>query len=737
MKIFSLGFILASIRIAYLHNWHLNSIKVFFDNIIVILPSYLIIIFIAWSSILSLYKHINHRLMKYGIVGICKFVAKFYKCFKSYKLVYAILNKCIKEKKKVFNSKLKAKKLNWQCLLIDGAWGSGKTTHYETYYKYIDANPNIYIRCFSASRSELIAQIIQQRLFYKLLTLNGILARFMENNWQIFMPKGRVIVFDDLERLHANQDNYLDLIGIIDYLKDKMKCKIILICNISELKEPIFNSYMERIVDENEFPTLMSKNEFRDNLIKEPNELTKKLLDRLYQDYASDKINNLRIIKNIIPIIAKKLDNDYSKFNEVEQVLIGSYSQIIKLINKHYLFYTDNALFKKCSDINNGKIEYLNVEDERKQEDELQKILSKFKLENDDFRCQRYKSWRDIGEILEFNFGDFLKLEIEWNLKSDDNVIYDKAIGIQNLVIQYLEKYVSGNTRNDFQSGDYALWFIFLLRVTKHTEHERFVDKILSNRDFMSSDNQPMKDLNSIIMPYDKNHVSKYKQLFNIKDFDLNGFLTVYYDFYRNKVIDKFINQIDEIDDDTLQLFGASWFKNNSSSVDYGFIEEGDGSYALSTLYRIVNKCVNLYILNKWIECGVYKNILTKYYIGVIETLKRGVDDPNKQYIKTKIDEFINTDFLDVVKNDNNLNSHAELPPLTKEKFLSFDEMRDKLFRFKNIVAEYIEGDSNELTKFNQFNQDNVEIIDKLFVKKTIDATPNENNETNKKTIDL
>ena len=238
MKTFSLWFIWDSLHIGHLYNWHLNSIKEFFESMIVILPIIVVIIFFAWLLITA----IRNRFIHFTIY-----------CAKK---IFAF---CLYVKNKLFSKtndeRNKTKRLNWQCLLVDGAWGSGKTTYYEKHYQYIDSKPNIYISCFSASRSELIAQIIQQQLLWKLLTLNGLLAKLMESNWQIFMPKKRVVVFDDLERLHANQDNYLDLIGVIDYLKDKMECKIILICNMSELKElekqkqHIFNTYMERIVD--------------------------------------------------------------------------------------------------------------------------------------------------------------------------------------------------------------------------------------------------------------------------------------------------------------------------------------------------------------------------------------------------------------------------------------------------------------------------------------------------------
>ena len=62
------------------------------------------------------------------------------------------------------------------------------------------------------------------------------------------MPKGRTLVFDDLERLHNGETNCLDLIGIIEFLKTKCQCNIILIANL-EKPHKIFNDYIERIVD--------------------------------------------------------------------------------------------------------------------------------------------------------------------------------------------------------------------------------------------------------------------------------------------------------------------------------------------------------------------------------------------------------------------------------------------------------------------------------------------------------
>lgn len=697
MKIFSLGFILAFIISSLIQHVNLITIKEFFESMIVILPSLLLLVFICWQAVNAINKRFR------------------------YKKQFCLLNN------------------DWQCLLIDGAWGSGKTTHYEKHYQYINNKHNIYISCFSASRSELIAQIIQQQLCWKLLTLNGLLAKFMENNWQIFMPSKRVVVFDDLERLHANKENYLDLIGIIDYLKDKMKCQIILICNISELKEPIFNTYMERIVDETEFPILMSKEEFKNSLIEKHNDLIKELLVRLYSDYASGKINNLRIIKNIMPKIAKKLESDYSKFNEVEQVLNGSQHEINALISKLYLFYNDNALFKECAEFYNNKKVYTTSDSEEKIGLLLLSRLNMYKISYDQqaqtfFKCQDYKTWRDIGKILQPNFKDFLRLDIEANLKLDDYVIHDDRVRIQNLIIQYLEKYINKNTRNNFESADYALWLLYVLYHAKYEGYDELFECVLTSEFIVYDDRfTPLKsDTFSSLSLFRPSNKALFMKLFEIAEFNEEEFLTKYFDFYRKKIIDKFISSVDIIDYTTLQNLGEPWFKNNYSSVNYDFIEEKTGSSALDFLYYLTNKCVNLKVIADWTDRGVLIPILTEYYISVIDAFKNMLNDPQKTYINLKIDELINFKPCDI-PNHTGANLYP-LMELCSEKYSSFAKMRDKLFKFRNIVEAYIKSNELELQKFTKYNNDNLEIIEKLFVEKTTEDNSNnidkENNES-------
>ncbi|MBY0379907.1 MAG: hypothetical protein K2P99_05845 [Burkholderiales bacterium] len=249
--------------------------------------------------------------------------------------------------------------INYECLLISGAWGLGKTRYYEDNYQDNGALPDIYISCFSATKNDLLARIINQNWLWKILLLNGILVKLFENNWQQFMPKNRTIVLDDPDRLHSADENYLDIIGIIDFLKLNKKCKIILIADTSKIPQ-ILNVYLERIVDE---VAIWQPCEIKD-LLNDSNytNFTKQMANYLTY-YPGEHLSNRRIVKNIL----KQLDsfsNNNTLLNDKDSLIVNIFlgliaPQVNTLIKLRYVYFYDYQWF--CSLVHEIHDKYMSM----------------------------------------------------------------------------------------------------------------------------------------------------------------------------------------------------------------------------------------------------------------------------------------------------------------------------------------------------------------------------------------
>ncbi len=342
------------------------------------------------------------------------------------------------------------------CVMLTGAWGSGKTTYYNKELKNIIQNgtnkKQIYISCFSATKSELISQIISKDPLYSVLTLNGLLNKFIESNWQSFMPKNSVIIFDDLERLHKNKDDILDVIGIIDYLK---KCEnnneILLICNLDENND-ILNKYMEKIVDDvidiSEYRIKYKLNYFIEDIYQNKSfeiipEKTKKFFALQFTKTINDNIinHNLRLVRNTLNKLLYKLvfileQSNYTNktiINDIDIIilndLIDNFSNNMDFyIKLHHLFYMDHSLYKKIAYSNYSTISYIKElqlkltsdkkEEKENSENELKKyskiLKSKFKLNLEDILKKNFSqsnpldNFFNLLEIYNFVFKSFL-----------------------------------------------------------------------------------------------------------------------------------------------------------------------------------------------------------------------------------------------------------------------------------------------------------------------------------------
>ena len=331
------------------------------------------------------------------------------------------------------------------CLLIVGEWGSGKTTLYEDVFKNKKHIDDIHISCFSANKAELISQLGQESFLWKLCSLNGILSKLLENNWRKFMPTRRVVVFDDLERLHSGEHNYVDLIGVIDYLKVENKCDIILLASCSNIKYNVFTMYMERIVDEictpiikdvrstcqgserkqflsadyKQFDSYMGYNQKAKTKSEFINQIVNDAYDQIYAYYTMGKFTNIRVISKSLNQIKDDIQNiiNENKIHDNSNEQIGIIilksllaNEVKNIVKVYHLLYQNYRLFSEMLEYRDNQyhnIKYRdnppkNNTDMKKYAIVLTNALSEYHLYPEYFNCGQ-----------EVNLNNFFKHKLE------------------------------------------------------------------------------------------------------------------------------------------------------------------------------------------------------------------------------------------------------------------------------------------------------------------------------------
>lgn len=138
-------------------------------------------------------------------------------------------------------------KINTGVAIIIGDWGAGKTFYFNNeYVKKYKGFQVERLSCFSYTRDEFIKQLVSISFWNRWLSLNGLFSGYIIFNWHNMLPKNKLILIDDLERLPCDDNMANDFIGIINILKNDNH--IVLVCSEKYLK-PSINKYIEKIVD--------------------------------------------------------------------------------------------------------------------------------------------------------------------------------------------------------------------------------------------------------------------------------------------------------------------------------------------------------------------------------------------------------------------------------------------------------------------------------------------------------
>lgn len=178
---------------------------------------------------------------------------------------------------KIYEIMEKYDKLPYKCILFNGDWGIGKSYAIRQFVGK-KGNFNIVSVYGLHSPSELYREIlynatgfnseyveilfsglkwlgkqIKELLFLVNIGNMSINHKFVLDRYINRLTKDYYIIIDDLERINDNVE-LKEILGIINYLKNKSHIKIVLIANLKELfqdsnKKEIYISYSEKIID--------------------------------------------------------------------------------------------------------------------------------------------------------------------------------------------------------------------------------------------------------------------------------------------------------------------------------------------------------------------------------------------------------------------------------------------------------------------------------------------------------
>ena len=420
-----------------------------------------------------------------------------------------------------------------KCIFLDGRWGTGKTYYYENELKKILKNTYpeiIYISCFSFEKLDLIKEImIKNNLLSRILSLNGFFSKFIVYNWDIITPYKKVIVLDDVERLHQSNQVYQDIIGIIEYLKNVKECKILLIGNMIGSNVDIFKEYMEKIVDNITVPPKITFNEIVRN--QNINLKHRDISECIFNELNNDMVINLNIrlairaiqtidyvisteIKSTNPtekyLLKELLAKEIISFFYLRHLLFSNYesffviSRSISEISSKYDTIDFRSIFEKNvvkdnnerkSDFNNffEKLEENNmIERYKKSFDNFykkylydicnhQKLENYLKTGNFSFICDIYTPYNIIYSILYRNFEFYLKdnrqirnlindfRALNVNCISPDTYVGDRSLFSneeQYNIFSYIDSYIDYNLFTFLHQNDFHKIIIIIAIMT-------------------------------------------------------------------------------------------------------------------------------------------------------------------------------------------------------------------------------------------------------------------------------
>lgn len=259
----------------------------------------------------------------------------------------------------------------YNIVLVNGAWGIGKTYYLKEYLKNED---HIYVSLFGIDKLEGLKHAI----YYELDRHGANLTKFLKNNsnrdigiFAFTLPipnissdiekklkkklkdKNLIVVIDDLER-KSDDINIKELLGFIESLSEIDNIKIIVVANEEHIEEKnIYNNFKEKVINKTYNVTQYST-EASSKICKElinKNSINKIITNKEFYNIVNDillvhKIKNLRTLKKAIlftKIFLKNFNNELLKKKDILELIKICFAIVIEDCDNLYCD-TDNTL---------------------------------------------------------------------------------------------------------------------------------------------------------------------------------------------------------------------------------------------------------------------------------------------------------------------------------------------------------------------------------------------------------
>lgn len=267
---------------------------------------------------------------------------------------------------------------NYDCVLINGTWGIGKSEYIKS---YLNGKKYIYNSVFGINNMESLKSGVYFKLNALLAFLKKAIKSFSDKEFGIsaltipiptikmdleksikkeLKGKNIIIVFDDLER-KSEKISMKELLGFIETISQINGIKVLLIASedfFEDSDKEIFNKFKEKVINKTYVVDEYSSKaivEITNHVLDD--ESIKSVIEKsdylkiIYDFMQEHKCKNLRTLKKSImfsKIILKALKNDNIILEDQKEIITVAFAIVYEMCDKLYMKNYSGKDFASC-----------------------------------------------------------------------------------------------------------------------------------------------------------------------------------------------------------------------------------------------------------------------------------------------------------------------------------------------------------------------------------------------------